>query len=576
MMERQKPLTKKQKYILWAVDALLLILIIYPIFLGGLIGGYDPGFHMARIRTLASNIASGHFPNPIGFEYLHHLGYGVGFFYGNFLLYPFALIRLMGLSLYHTYILYIVIFVGLNIFSINFVTDSLFHNWWATLVSGPLYLSSYYFITVIYTRAAIGELTAFAIIPLVILSLFKMFEGEVKYWWLLFISLALLLVSHILSFLIVLGAIILIVLMNIKAMIKNHQIFWSFCKSAIAFLGITAVFLLPFLQQYATQKYLSTATDRFGNYLVLVYASGMDNKYFDPEQFISMNGSLIVALLIFAVGYYIFKEKGLIFHNKIIAQSLVVIILFGSFLVSYSWVKFAVSIFKPFVLLQVMSRVDVVVLPLITLVVASALGELLSKAGNFKLPLTTVFLAVVAMITVVFPIKENLQNVSTRAQDIYTLSVSMGEYEPRDFECYNASQDYQVTPKKLAKSQGYSIISDNHHEAEVAFEKARPGQVVMLPRLNYRGYQVEFSYNGKIVKQAAISKNGLVAAKLPSDFHRGVIKVNYKMTKSAIAGWIISSVSLILLILAKIRIPVYKHSHYQSALIKKHTPFYRK
>lgn len=46
--------------------------------------GYDPKFHIARLQTLAHNLQAGHFPNPIGFEYLHTLGYGVGFFYSNF------------------------------------------------------------------------------------------------------------------------------------------------------------------------------------------------------------------------------------------------------------------------------------------------------------------------------------------------------------------------------------------------------------------------------------------------------------------------------------------------------------
>ncbi|WP_125768196.1 hypothetical protein [Companilactobacillus furfuricola] len=556
-------MSKKQKYLLLAVNFLLLILSTYPIFFGGIVSGYDPGFHMARIRTLTSNIASGHFPNPIGFEYLDHLGYGVGFFYGNFLLYPFSLLHLMGLSLYNTYILYIIIFVGLNIFSINFLVNKLFHNWWAILISGPIYLTSFYFVSVIYLRAAIGELTAFAIIPWIILSLFKIVQGQVKYWWMLFITMSLLLVSHILSFLIVCCFALLIFLMNIKTMYKNHHIFWAFFKSLLAFLGISAVFLLPFIQQYATQKYVSTAVDSLGHDLVLVYASALNNHIFDPAQFISMNGGLLVALLIFSVGYYIFKNNGIDFHNKVITQSIIVIVIFSSLLVSENLLKIVVKIFKPVILLQIMTRLNVIILPLMTIVVASALGEMLKKSGKLKFSLAGLFLIVIAIFTVAFPIKSNMQSVADRKQDIYTLSISMGEYEPREFVKYSMRSNYQVTPKRLEQSQNYHIISNNHHEVEVALKKARPGKVILLPRLNYRGYKVQFNYDGKSVEQNAMSKDGLVATKLPNDFSKGTIRVTYKNTGVAILGWIISLISLILLILAKIRIPIYKHTRHR-------------
>src|SRR5699024_10111305 len=111
---------KREKTILIILDIITLILVSYPIFQGGIIGGYDPGFHMARIQTLASNIASGHFPNPIGFEYLNHFGYGIGFFYGNFFIYPFAWLHLLGVSIYDSYVTYLIVFTILNIISINY------------------------------------------------------------------------------------------------------------------------------------------------------------------------------------------------------------------------------------------------------------------------------------------------------------------------------------------------------------------------------------------------------------------------------------------------------------------------
>lgn len=240
--------TREKRYLIVA-DIFILILAIYPIFLGAVVGGYDPGFHMGRIQTLASNISAGHFPNPIGYEYLNKFGYGVGFFYGNLFIYPFALLHLLGLSLYRSYIVYIVSFVILNIFSINFVVHKLFHNSWATIISAPIYLSSYYLYGVMYYRAAAGELVALAIIPWILLSLFKIVKGEYKYWYMLGIGFSLLLATHVLSFLITVSAAIFIFILNLKSVFKDKKIFYSYVKGAFLFLGLSAVFLFSFVEQ---------------------------------------------------------------------------------------------------------------------------------------------------------------------------------------------------------------------------------------------------------------------------------------------------------------------------------------
>lgn len=533
---------KNEKIILWIVDVLLFVLIIYPIFQGGLIGGYDPGFHMGRIQSLANNIASGHFPNPIGFEYLNKLGYGVGFFYGNFFIYPFAILHLLGFSVYHSYIAYIMFFVGMSIFSINFVMQKLFPNSWATIVSAPLYLTSYYVIEVIYLRAAAGELAAFAIIPWVLLSIFKLVQGKTQYWIPLSVMLGLLLVTHILSFLITVATIIIIVLLNIPTVFRKKVILWSLLKSALLFLGLTCVFLLPFLQQYSSQKFVSTSVDGNGNYLILVYSVWMKNHVFDIEQFNSMNGTLLLVLLVGSLLYYLIKNKGFHFKNKLVWQSYIVIFLYASLIVSPNLLQFAVKSFKPLIMLQVITRVNVIILPLLVFVAANALGEILGSLKVSKYAIVPVGLALLAVLTVMVPIKSNLQQVRSREQVIPQYSISMGEYEPRDFMTYNLKNNSQVTPKFLAKKQEYSITKNNHHEVQIKLDTPND-RTVLLPRLFYKGYQVTTKYAGNTLKSEAESKNGLVSTTLPPDFKSGTITVRYQTTTLGKIGWAVSLVT---------------------------------
>lgn len=535
---------KREKIVLTITDILLFLLIIYPIFRGGIVGGYDPGFHMGRIQTLTTNIASGHFPNPIGFEYLNKLGYGVGFFYGNFLLYPFALLHLLGLSLYRTYIVYIAAFVFLNIFSINFVTFKLFNDSWATIFSGPIYLCAYYFITVIYTRAAIGELTAFAIIPWILLSIFKIVSGKYRYWWMFAIAFSLLLVSHVLSFLITAGAAIFLCLFNLKNIFHDKKMFGAFCKGTLSFLGLSSVFLFPFVQQYLSQHFVSTAVDSSGKYLVLVYSQLMKNHFFDPSEFIAMNGLLFTILLVAAILYFLFKKR-----SKMLVQSILIICLFSSLILSTALLTLVVKLFKPMILLQVVTRVNVVVLPLGTFLIADFLSIMLKKVGKLQLPLGAVFLVVVALITLVFPIKTNLKNVAMRKGPINPLSISMGEYEPQDFQTYELGHNFRTSPKSLANEQKYQIVQNNHFQTVVKITNNEKSRTVLLPRLNYRGYRLQLNYNGKSIDRAAATKDGLVATRLPQDFKNGTVKIYYQMTTVNKAGWAVSCLTLFILIL---------------------------
>lgn len=537
-------MNNKEKQILIITDLFIFALIVHPIFLGGIVGGYDPGFHMARIQTLASNIASGHFPNPIGFEYLDKFGYGIGFFYGNFFIYPFAILKMLGATTFQAYILFLVTFIILNIVSINYVVQKLFNNSWATIISAPIYLSSYYFIGTIYFRAAAGELIAFAIIPWIFLSVFKIIHEHDNYWIMLGISFSLLLVTHILSFLIVMGAVILFFLMNIGLIFKHKKIFFSFVKGALLFLGLSSVFLFSFIEQYLTQNYVSTATDKVGKYLIFVNSDWLPNQTFDTVEFVAVNGTFLVLLLIFSFLYYLIKNKGFHFKDRSIPQSFVVIALYGSLLLSSALLHFVVEIFKPLILLQVMTRVNVVILPLLTFVVTNALGEIISKFGKFKLPVTTILLAILAIITFNFPIQNNLNQVAQRKGAIPQLSVSMGEYEPSNFMNYNNENNFKVNTSFLEKHENYSVITNNHAHVKVHLDDNQQARTVMLPRLYYKGYQTKITYHGHSITKPALSKNGLVAVDLPDDFKAGNIKVTYRLTKIAKIGWVITIITL--------------------------------
>lgn len=541
-------MNKREKTILIILDIITLILVSYPIFQGGIIGGYDPGFHMARIQTLASNIASGHFPNPIGFEYLNHFGYGIGFFYGNFFIYPFAWLHLLGVSIYDSYVTYLIVFTILNIISINCVMQKLFHNSWATILSAPIYLSSYYVIGIIYFRAAAGELIALAIIPWIILSLQEVLQRKYQYWPLLAITATLLLVTHILSFLIIVTTALLMCLFNLKTILKNKQLLRSLLKSAALFLGLGSLFIFSFVQQYLAQPYTDTAKIADGRYSILVIANLMHHN-FDTKQFIAINGTFLTLLLLLAAVYYLIRTiKKPYLNNPFIWQSFLIIAIYGAFILSPNLLSAAVYTFKPLAVLQVITRVNIVILPLLTLLVANALGKIITNFPKAQLPFVSLFTLVVIVITISFPIKTNLKTTASNKTPIAPYSTSMSEYEPKKFNEYNSANNLRVNSAFLEQKEHYEVIQNNHHLLKINLKNNSGKRLIMLPRTFYQGYQIETTYNGKITLQKARTEHGLVATELPADLKNGTIIVRYKTTTLAKLGWLITLFSLVILI----------------------------
>lgn len=538
---------KREKMILVILNLITLILVSYPIFQGGIIGGYDPGFHMARIQTLASNIASSHFPNPIGFEYLNHFGYGIGFFYGNFFIYPFAWLHLLGVSVYDSYVTYLIVFIILNIVSINYVTQKLFHNVWATILSAPIYLSSYYVIGIIYFRAAAGELIALAIVPWIILFLYRIFQRQTKYWPLLAISACLLLVTHILSFLIIVNTALLLCLFNLKTILKNKNILFSLLKSAALFLGLGSSFIFSFVQQYLAQPYTDTAKIPDGRYSILVIANLMHHN-FDTKQFIAINGTFLTILLLLAAVYYLIRWITKPYLNDFfVPQAFLIIVLYSSLILSPTLLGIAVHAFKPLALLQVITRVNIVILPLLTLLVANALGKIITNFPKVQIPFVSVFTLMIIVITITFPIKANLKTTSANKKPIVPYSTSMSEYEPKKFNEYNSANNLQVNTAFLEQKEQYQVTKNNHQRLLVSIQNNHGSRLIMLPRTYYKGYQIKLTSSDQTQLLPTLTEHGLVAAKLPKSFKNGSLEVTYRTTLFAKIGWLITILSLLFL-----------------------------
>lgn len=223
------------------------------VFIPYLVRGHDIRFHLMRIEGLKDGLLSGAFPVKIQPTWMNGNGYPVSILYPDLFLYIPASLRIMGCSLQLVYKVYIMVVNGATIgFSYwSFRKMSGRRSW--GLLGSFIYTLSIYRLTNVYTRAAVGEYTAMAFMPLVLYAMWRVFREEdiqeksyQRNWILLAFSLTGIIQSHIISIEIVGIFILLVCLIMYKRTFVKER-FMVLCKALAGTLLLNAWFLIPFL-----------------------------------------------------------------------------------------------------------------------------------------------------------------------------------------------------------------------------------------------------------------------------------------------------------------------------------------
>ncbi|MDD4850532.1 MAG: hypothetical protein PHO10_07515 [Gemmiger sp.] len=220
--------------------------------------GSDLGYHLRRIENIAQGLSAGQFPVRIEPGWVNGYGYAVGVFYGDALLYFPAFLRLLGLGATQAYIAYL----G----AINLVTVALAYHAFRAMLGGRvaalagavLYALAPYRLCDLYTRAALGEYTALAFLPLVALGFYRCYHPGGKKalpgWLLLALGMTGVLQSHLLST--EMTALVLVLLaLCLARRTFTRPVLPRLCGAVGAFLGLNAGLLVPLFDYYLTGSF---------------------------------------------------------------------------------------------------------------------------------------------------------------------------------------------------------------------------------------------------------------------------------------------------------------------------------
>ncbi len=277
------------------VAGLLTILVVSLIgFLPGLMsghisGGHDVEAHMGRIAAIAAGIKGRVLPVRMYGFFANDQGYPMGIFYGDILLYPSALLHMLGVPLWKCYLIYAAL-IGVLTVVISYVSFVLISGRRdMSLLATGMYVLSLWRLNDVYIRAAAGEYSAMAFIPLIAVGLayaagFGAYakdekKSEQTIFYCLTFGVSGVLHTHMLTCVMIFVFGTLFCLIYIKRVVRGDKL-PVIIKSAATAVLLNLSFIIPFADMYVRNdmvvKHLSNRIQGHGVYPVQLLTMGGD------------------------------------------------------------------------------------------------------------------------------------------------------------------------------------------------------------------------------------------------------------------------------------------------------------
>ena len=238
-----------------------------PFFQDGLVPAVDLVFHLQRIEGISQGLLSGQFPVRIHPGWLDGHGYASSIFYGEILMYPSAVLRMVGFTVEEAYKFYMLLVnagtVAIAYYAFHKVTkDEL-----AAMAGSILYAGNLYRLDCLH-QAKVGRCGAMMFYPLVFAGFYLLFTEDVnskeykKIWGCLTLGFTGLLMTHMLSSIMVAVYAVIVCLLMIKKVFRKNTLL-ELAKAAGGFLLLNLWFIVPFLDYMFSEKLMINA--KMGN-----------------------------------------------------------------------------------------------------------------------------------------------------------------------------------------------------------------------------------------------------------------------------------------------------------------------
>ncbi len=276
-----------------------------------LFSGHDQWFHLLRISSLAAEIENGQIPVRMSTLMNNGYSYPNSVYYGDIFLYPSALLYLCSVPLRVCYQIY-VISINLATAFITYLTLGVVtKNQNLRLLGSAIYTLCMYRLINVNTRAAAGEYTAMVFLPLIVAGVFLIYTKEkprFKDWLPLSIGMAGVIMSHVVTAEMLVINLALLCIVLFKKTIERDK-FQAFVKAVVVCIGVTAWFVVPFIDYVTSQATMVQEDDLRlleNNTQELIYLFQFFSPGNEGKHYLTIGLSLIFGLVIvvYCLGKY--------------------------------------------------------------------------------------------------------------------------------------------------------------------------------------------------------------------------------------------------------------------------------
>lgn len=488
---------------------ILALLLIYTLsyFHHPLLERADTMFHYNRLAILIEALSNGNYPGYIDYSAINGYGYLINTFYPDLTLIPFAIIGLFT-SLKTAYLsMLLIISLCTFIFTYSCI-KTIFKSKFIGYITALLYTFCLYRLFDVYFRGAIAEYIAFTFLPLILLGIYQISNGDYKKWYIFTIGCFLLLNTHLITVVMVSVGIIVYILINIKQYIEDKKRLKYLLISFLVTVLLSVGFLIPFGEQIlSNQFFFSTQPSTDIRYSLLPMnkiLEGMLNAVYPSEN--TSPNPILGATLFFPLFARLFVKCK---DSKLIYVDIATIIAFGLVLSSNYYFPWQ---YIPFKYLQFIQH------PTRLLMIASFI---FAVAGSYYISLIEMkqimrkWIPLVLVILTFLYIKVNANNyyeifkVSGKIENKIEKGLAVGgaEYLPANISSLN---DLWNTPRELLyDKENIKITNIDLGDGKAKFEIVNllKKDSIIVPFTYYKGYKINI--NGKNIDYTQ-SENGLI------------------------------------------------------------------
>ncbi|MGT2933929.1 hypothetical protein [Streptococcus catagoni] len=528
--------------------------------INGYVPAYDFNFHLARIVGLAQSFHYGDFLPSLNNIFSWGTGYASNMFYGNWQFYIPAFFYLLTKNTIIAYGIFGWMLILFDSFSTYFFLSKISKKKWNSFLIAlvfPCFFPAYGF----------GMTMVVGFVPMLTYALYKVIYEDKTNPFLLAITIALLIQTHIISTLVLAIASMFFLLFNIKRITLRHVI--SFTLSACLGLLLTSGFIIQYIEQVRSQPFFFTwKTRNFPVNSDLMF----DLKKSFSSGFHPLTNFFDIPLKLLAL-HYLFNFKSLKRPSKAILFLVIAMYLSMTSLLPWK------SLLRYTILgtMQYTERLSYFAPAFLLMIVTIEANIKFIK--SLVVGVLVVYFFNIVQVTGVANGEENQRRINDNNRKmsvVYDNPTSEfvnpigNEYYTIDFD-HVAVKDHHFLDVSNEKNVLVNSIRYGYNKVELSYEIIDPAEPAsfVIPRIYYKGYRAKYSDGAsgsqpilekrqktakekKLAEKLGMPKtdekilnNGKIYLKL---FKSGKVLVEYKKTPLQKIGYLIEFLSWIIIL----------------------------